>query len=141
MTTDEFLSQYRKLIRRIEQRAARLKRMNAQLDSITSVWGEHFSSHTTDAPYIHLIERMETLREELKKDQDLLPYLQEQVMDLIYSLPQEKMVEVLVRRYLDGQTYQQIGDAMYMDKGSAKRWQTRAMALLNIPEKPVLIGE
>ena len=98
MTVDSFLCQYRTLLRRIEERTARLKRMNAQLDSITSVWGEHLSAHTTDVPYVHLIERMETIREELRADENLLPYLQEQVMDLIYSVPGEKMVQVLVHR-------------------------------------------
>ena len=141
MTVDSFLCQYRILLRRIEERTARLKRMNAQLDSITSVCGEHLSAHTTDAPYVHLIERMETIREELRADENLLPYLQEQVMDLIYSVPGEKMVQVLVHRYLDGLTYRKIGDLMYMDGATAKRWQTRALALLSVPENPVLIGD
>lgn len=139
MTVDAFLAQYRTLLKRISDRTARLKLLNAQMDSIVSIWGEHISAHTQDPPYVKLVEQMDHLREDLKKDEDLLPYLQAQVMDLIYALPEAVLVDVMVHRYLDGMSYWQIGNTMHMDKGSAKRHQTRACALLSVPSDPILI--
>lgn len=139
MTVDAFLSQRRILVRRIENKAAHLRQLEEQKDAVMSLWGEHRGTNTHDAPYVRILERIEALRSELEADRDALLLLTGQMMDLLYALPEERMKDVLVLRYLEGKSYQEIGDCLHIDKGTAKRWQTRALGMLELPEQPVRI--
>ena len=140
MTVDAFLTQYRTLLERIEKNSARLQRMQNQADAIASVWGEHRSAHSQDAPYVRMLAEIDELARNLKQDTEIMPYLQAQVLDMIYSLPHEPMRNVLEQRYLNGKTYYQIAKFLKMDRATAKRWQIRALAILNVPDQPILIS-
>ena len=85
------------------------------------------------------MERIESCEEELERDYELLARLQAQTEETIARLPEEKMRLVLLYRYLEGKSYLQIGDLLYMDKGTAKRWQARALKCLTLPENAILI--
>ena len=139
MTVDTYLSQYKTLQKRIERRSARMAIMKMRMDSIVAAWGEHISAHTHEAPYVRLVEKMETLQEEQLEDKSLMSSLEDQILDLIYSLPDDTMVQVLRCRSLEGLNYQQIADLIDVDRSTAKRWQTRALALLNVPENALVI--
>ena len=60
--------------------------------------------------------------------------------EAIGRLPEEKMRLVLLYRYLEGESYLRIGELLLMDKGTAKRWQTRALERLVLPENPVSVA-
>lgn len=140
MTVDAFLSQHRILVRRIENKAAHLKQLEQQKDAVMSLWGEHRGTNTYNAPYIRILERIDTLRRELEADRDMMLLLTEQMMDLLFILPDERMKKVLELRYLEGKSYQEIGDDLHMDKCTARRWLNRALELLEVPEQPVVIS-
>ena len=140
MTVDAFLSQHRILVRRIENKAARLRQLEQQKDAVMSLWGEHRGTNTHDAMYVRVLERIEALQMELEEDRETLLLLTEQIMDLFFILPDERMKNVLELRYMDGKSYQEIGDSLHIDRGTAKRWQDRALELLEVPENPVRIA-
>ena len=59
--------------------------------------------------------------------------------ETIAGLPDEKMRLVLLYRYLEGKTFFEIGNLLYMDKATACRWAVRALEALVLPEDPVSI--
>jgi DNA-directed RNA polymerase specialized sigma24 family protein len=86
-----------------------------------------------------MLERIETLQEKLKWENELYDRLRAQVEEAIEGLPQEKMRLVLLYHYLEGKSFLQVGDLLYMDKGTANRWAVRALEFLILPEDPITI--
>ena len=139
MTNEAYLSQIGELSRRIDYHRERLHRMCLEADAVSSRWGEHGGTHTGDAPYVRMLERIEEYREQLEGENDLLLRLQAQAEEAIARLPEEKMRLVLLYKYMEGKSYLQIGDLMYMAKATAKQWQVRALKCLTLPDDPIVI--
>ena len=139
MTKEEYLSQVGVLSRRITYHTERLLRLRREADAVSSRWGASVSAHSADAPFIRMLENIETAREELEAETELMSRLQEQVGETIRGLPDDRMRMVLLYRFLEGRTYQEIGGFLYVDKATAKRWQQRALQSLRLPEHPVSI--
>ena len=143
MTASEkvaYLSQPGVLARRIAFHTERLCRLRREADAVTSRWGENVASHSGDAPYIRMLEKIEECEEELREENALMVRLQAEIEATVARLPQEKMRLVLLYRYLEGMTYPQIGDLLYMDRTTAQRWKERAVDSLELPENPVRIS-
>ena len=139
MTNETYLSQVGILERRIVYHTERLRRMRLEADAVSSRWGERGGAGAGDAPYVLMLERIESCEEELDRENELLARLQAQTEETIARLPEEKMRLVLLYRYLEGKSYLQIGDLLYMDKGTAKRWQLRALDCMTLPEDAIRI--
>jgi len=140
MTNKAYLSQLTALERRITYHRERLGRLRRELDAIPSPWGEHYSGPVNpDAPYVRLIERIEILAQELAEEERLYDRLRLQIEETVSRLPDQRMSLVLLYRFVENKTFLQIGDLLYMNKGTAKRWEDRALACLELPEDPVCI--
>ncbi len=139
MTKKEWISQLGELSRRIVFHAESLARMRREADAVFSRWGEGSSVRSTDAPYVRMLERIETLQEQLERETGLYDRLRIQVEEAVGALPQEKMRLVLLYHYLEGKSFPQIGNLLYMDKTTACRWAVRALETLILPEDPVRI--
>ena len=137
MTKKEWISQPGELSRRIVFHAESLARLCREADAVFSRWGEGSSVRSTDAPYVRMLERIETLREQLEEETRLYDLLRIQVEEAVAALPQEKMRLVLLYHYLEGKSFPQIGNLLYMDKATACRWAVRALEALVLPENPV----
>ena len=137
MTKKEWISQLGELSRRIVFHTESLARLRREADAVFSRWGEGSSVRSTDAPYVRMLERIETLREELEQETGLYDRLRIQVEEAVGALPQEKMRLVLLYHYLEGKSFPQIGNLLYMDKATACRWAVRALEALVLPENPV----
>ncbi len=139
MTNEMYLSQIGILAGRIRFREERLRRLRTEADAVYSRWGERRGVPSGDAPYVRILEEIESCGEELNRDYELLARLQEQTEETIARLPEERMRLVLLYKYLEGKSYLQIGDLLHMDKGTAKRWQIRALASMILPEDAICI--
>ena len=139
MTIDAFLSQYRILVERIGNRSARLSRLRSQAETIAAIWGEHRSAHIQDPPYVRMLEEIDTLVREQEEDEEILPYLQAQVQLMISSLPEEDLRKVMEQRYLNGKSSRQIARMFYIDTSTVSRRVCRALSLLTVPDRPVVI--
>ena len=58
---------------------------------------------------------------------------------MIARLPEEKMRLALLYHYLEGMSFTQIGERLFMDRGTAFRWASRGLQCLELPEEPVTI--
>ena len=139
MTKKAWLSQPGELSRRITFHTERLQRLRREADAVSSRWGECASARTGEAPYVRMLERIETLQEELEREYDLYDRMKAQIEEAVARLPQEKMRLVLLYHYLEGKSFLRIGDLLYMDKGTAHRWAVRALDALVLPEHPVTL--
>ena len=139
MTNEAYLCQAGVLIGRIRFHEERLLRLRLEADAVSSRWGEHGGVRSGDAPYVHILEKIESCEEELDREYELLVRLQAQIEETIARLPEEKMRLVLLYRYLEGKTYLQIGDVLYIDKSTAKRWENRALKCMTLPENAIRI--
>ena len=139
MSPEEYLSQIGTLTRRVALHTERLRRLCREADAVSSSWGEHLPSGRADPPWLRLLERIESLREELERENDLLARLQAQAEETIERLPEEMMRLVMLYRYLEGDTFSRIGDLLFMSKANAKRWHDRALERLVLPEDPVSV--
>lgn len=139
ITKKEWLEQPGQLSRRMAYHAERLLTLRREADAVASRWGESIRAQCAEAPYVRMLERIETMQEKLKWENELYDRLRSQVEEAINGLPQEKMRLVLLYHYLEGRSFQQIGDLLYMDKGTANRWAVRALEFLILPEDPVTI--
>ena len=139
MTNEAYLCQAGILSRKIAYHMERLRRMRLEADAVSSHWGERGGGGSGEAPYVRMLERIESGEEELDRENELLARLKAQTEETISRLPQEKMKLVLLYKYLEGMSYREIGDLLYMDKGTAKRWQDRALACMTLPEDAICI--
>ena len=139
MTVDDFLSQYRTLVDRIGRRTSRLTRLRNEVETIAAVWGEHRSAHSQDAPYVRILEEIDTLVRDQKEDAEILPYLQAQVLLMISSIPEEELQYVMEQRYLEGRSYRQIAKDMFIGVATVNRRLFKALTMLTMPDQPVLI--
>jgi len=139
MTTHEYLSQYRVLSNRITYHTERLRRLRLEADAVSSRWGESISSHTAEAPYIRILENIESARAELAAENDLLDRLQEQIEQTVELLPGENLRLVLLYRYLAGKSYAEIGNLLFSSKASVSRWLAQALDELPLPEDCISI--
>ena len=140
MTKEYYLSQLGILSGRITFHSEQLYRLRREKDAVSSRWGESTGTVAFDAPYARLLEKIEALEETLDSELETRSRLQRQMEETIAGLPDEKMRLVLLYRYLEGKTFFEIGNLLYMDKSSAVRIHARAMELLVLPEDPLNIA-
>ena len=139
MTVNAFLTQYRTLVDRIGNRGERLTRLQSQVETIAAIWGEHRSAHIQDPPYVRMLEEIDCLAREQATDEEILPYLQAQVHLLISGLPEEDLRKVMEQRYLNGRSTRQIARMYFIDKSTVTRRVCRALSMLMVPDRPVVI--
>ena len=137
MTKKAWLSQPGELSRRITYHTERLQRLRREADAVASRWGEGSSVRGGEAPYVRMLERIEAQEEQLEREYNLYDRLRAQIEEAVSRLPLEKMRLVLLYHYLEGKSFLQVGELLYMDKGTAHRWASRALDALELPEDPI----
>ena len=64
-----------------------------------------------------------------------------QMEDMIHRLLRTDYQLLLIYRYLEGMTWEEIGDLLHVEKTTAKRWHKTALSLLQMPENPIFIKD
>ena len=137
MTKKDWLSQPAALSRRITYLTVQLHNLLLELDAVSSPWGEVLSGHSGDAPYVRRLEKAESVKEQIRTAYDLYDRLRAQIEETILRLPNENMRLVLLYHYLEGRSFSQIGDILFLNKGSAARCAARGIEELVLPEEPI----
>ena len=137
MTKKEWLSQPAALSRRITYLTVQLHNLLLEMDAVSSPWGEISFVHADEAPYVRKLEKIETVKERIRLAEDLYDRLRAQIEDAVLLLPNENMRLVLLYHYLEGRSFSQIGDILYLNKGSAARCAARAVEALALPPDPI----
>ena len=119
ITKKEWLEQPGRLSRRMAYHTERLLSLRREADAVASRWGESVCAQCSEAPYVRMLERIETLQEKLKWENELYDRLRAQVEEAIDGLPQEKMRLVLLYHYLEGKSF---SGTSKLNDSKARKW-------------------
>ena len=141
MTSKEYLKQAYRLDQKINSdiaEAARLREMAASVGS--PGFEEHYNpNRPTGASFTRCLERVWELEQKIDAEIDRLVDLKEQIRTVIDKVenPDEQMV--LRYRYIHNWTWEQIGDALYADESTIRRWHGRALQHITVPDDCIII--
>ena len=142
-TNKAYLSQYARLFFRKMARAARIRSMRLEADAVASVWGEHVSGGEQNAPYVKIVEKIESEEAKLQQEEVLLVMLDQQIQQMLEQLTNPQMQRILFSRYLlpFPETYTQLAFELGADRRTVQRMETKALKQLHLPDSPISIGE
>ena len=142
MNVKEYLKQGRLLDQKINFNLRRLQEMKSGLCSFSSPQFKADKVQTSpdgDAPFVKALLRVEEMQEQINQEIDLLVDLRQQIDEVIHSLASENQQMLLLYRYIEDRTWEDIGNLLGVDKSTVKRWHLDALAKLRLPENPILI--
>ena len=141
MTIKEYLRQAYRLDQRINSDIEEVGRLREMSTSISSpAWGDKVQgTKTTDAPFVHSIEKIMSLEQRINHEIDTLVDLKEQIRTVIAEVEDTDEQMVLRYRYIHNLTWEQIGDELNADASTVRRWHGKALTHAKLPENPVRI--
>lgn len=141
MNAKQYLRQAYRLDQKINSDLAELSRLREMAASIGSPdFEEHYNPNCpTEAPFVKALEKVWEMQEKINDEVDKLVNLKEQIRMTIDKVenPDEQMV--LRYRYIHNYTWEQIGDALYADESTIRRWHGRALQHIEVPENHITI--
>ena len=141
MRVETYLKQGRLLDQRINyqlKKLAELRNAACGISAPTIGRSKVQSSPTGDAPFVKALMRVEELQAQINREIDMLADLKQQINDVIRQAGSEELQMVLVYRYLEGYTWEEIGDLLNVDRSTAKRWHEKAISQVTLPDEPIV---
>ena len=108
------------------------------LPSTTVVRDKVQASSSGDAPFVRALERVEEMQEQINREIDKLADLRQQIMDVIGQVDGEELRMVLVYKYLEGMTAEEIGVRLNIGKTTVYRWHDMAIQQIKLPEDVII---
>lgn len=136
MSTKEYLNQAYRLEQRIRLHKERLEELRELSGSVGSPgFEEHFNpNRNTEAPFIKTLYKIMELEEKVNNELSDLLKLQVEIQGVIDALPDMDERLVLTYRYLKNMSWSQIGDKLYVDERTVRRWHNKALAHVKVPK-------
>lgn len=141
MTVKEYLSQGYRLEQRIHLSQLELEQLNELAGSISAVGYEekYSASKSTDAPFERVLFKiMEMQEQESRMLEELLAFKKE-LKEIIDGIENKDERLVMHYRYLCDMKWTQIADRLEWDARTIKRWHSKAVSKLILPENPTVI--
>ena len=85
------------------------------------------------------LHKIMELEEKVNDELLLLMKLQEEVEATINQLPNMDERLVLTYRYLKNMPWAQIGDKLYVDERTVRRWHNRGLSHVKVPSDPIIL--
>lgn len=142
MNVKEYLKQGRLLDKKINFNLRRLQEMKSGICSISSpqIRGDKVqTSPDGDAPFVKALMRVEEMEERINQQIDMLVDLRKQIDETIHSVSSDEYQMVLLYRYMENRTWEDIGNALGVGKSTVKRWHQDALLMVKMPEYPIVI--
>ena len=130
MRAETFLKQGRLLDRRIEYHLRKLAELREAACSLptSGFSGERVqTSRSGDAPFVRALMRVEEMQERINREIDRLAELKESILDMISLAGDEELRMVLIYKYLEGMTGEQIARKLHVDRSTVVRWHSKAI--------------
>lgn len=141
MTAKEYLKQAYRLDQRINSGLAELARLREMAASIGSPnFEERYDPNCpAEAPFVKALGKVWEMQERINAEVDKLVNLKEQIREAIDQVenPDEQMV--LRYRYIHNYTWEQIGDELFADESTIRRWHGRALQHVTVPHDHIVI--
>lgn len=140
MRVETYLSQGRMLNQRINyqlKKLGELKNAACSLPAVTIRKDKVQSSTDGDAPFVRALIRVEEMEERINREIDMLADLKEEIMGVIGQVNSEELQMVLIYRYLEGMTWEEIGNLFHAGRTTVKRWHRKAIEQIVLPEEQI----
>ncbi len=141
MTPKEYLHQAYRLDHRINSDIEELARLREMSVSIASpqLTERVQTSHSTEAPFVRCIYKIQELEEKINAEVDLYVDLKSEIRGVIEKVENTDEQMVLRYRYIHNMTWEQIGDELHADRTTVYRWHNTALRHVTLPENPIRI--
>ena len=141
MTPKAYLNQAYRLEQRIRLDTEELENLRTLAATVSSPgFEEHYNpNHPTDAPFVKTLNRIWEMEQKVKDELDLLLRLKKEIQSVIAKVDNTDERLILTYRYLKNYTWARIGDELYADERTIRRWHDRALSHVVVPENPVVL--
>ena len=141
MTAKEYLHQAYRLDNRIHSDIEEIGRLREMSTSISSpqLGDKVQSSRPSDAPFVKSIAKIVELQEKIDSEVELLVALKDQIRTVIENVPDTNEQMVLRYRYIHNMTWESIGEELYADSRTVRRWHGSALMHVVLPEDAIKI--
>ncbi len=136
MTNKEYLEQVYKLDHKIQRMYIRLNEYNRMANSVPGCsFDRERVDHTPsyDAPFEKWVDRALDLEAEIKRQEEKLEKLKEEVIGKIEKVENEDYKTILMMRYIQYKTWDEIAGKIYMCERTARRWHNKALNYIQNP--------
>ena len=130
MTSKEYLSQVYNLEHEIKQ----LKLRSEEFERLSlSVPGPNYDGIRVDgtrdleAPFVKWLMKKDEVDRKIKTLEEKLVKLKSDILSVIDALENEDYKNILIMRYLDTLTWEEIANKMYYSVATVKRWHKKAL--------------
>lgn len=142
MDIKEYLSQSYRLNQRIESNLLEIERLKEMSLSISAICYDREvvqTSRNTEANFVKCLVKIDELRREIDEEVKNLVSLKKQIRNILMTVDNTDEQMVLMYRYLHNYTWEQIGQVLFADSRTVRRWHKLALENLKVPEKPISI--
>ena len=141
MTPKAYLNQAYRLEQRIKLDQDEINTLRALASDVGSPgFEEHYNpNHPTDAPFVKTLDKIMQYETKVNEELELLLHLKAESQEVISAVPSVDERLVLTYRYIKNYTWTRIGDELYADERTIRRWHDRALAHVVVPENPTVI--
>ena len=142
MNVKDYLGQGRLLDQRINYNLRRLQVMRAGVDGLCSPQIKADKVQTSpdgDPPYVKALMRIADLNERIDQEIDLLVDLRNQIDETIKTVENDDYQMLLLYRYIEKRSWENIGEQLGVDRSTVKRWHREALQMVRLPENPIII--
>jgi DNA-directed RNA polymerase specialized sigma subunit len=135
MTAHEYLRQYKTCERQIRFNFMQIENLKALTYTISSPsWGERVSgTRSTDPPFVKALERYWEQEEELKRQNVALEQKKAEIIATINALENEDEKFILLHRYVNHMTWEDIGLELLMSERNVRRFSKTALEHIVVP--------
>lgn len=141
MKVETYLKQGIMLDQRINYQLKKLAELRENACSIPAVMpkgGKVQTSPEEDAPFVRALMRMEEQEERINREIELLVELKDQIREVIGQVEDDNLRMVLAFKYLEGMSFEEIGDVLHANKSTVYRWHKQAVGKITLPENAII---
>ena len=141
MTSKAYLDQAYRLEKRIRLDKEELEDLRTLAASVGSPgFEEHYNpNHASEAPFVKTLERIWEMEKKVNDELCLFLQLKGEIQSVINQLDNMDERLVLTYKYLKNYTWMRIGDELAADERTIRRWHSRALSHVKVPENPTII--
>lgn len=140
MDAKEYLSQIRKLEHKIycmKLRYEEYEKMSLTIPGPT--YGEKIRTNpnrNTDAPFLKWLYKKDELERDIIALEEKLKEIKTEALLKIESIDNESYKTILIKRYFEGKTWDEIATIIFVSRSTVKRWHEEA---INILSKKIIV--
>lgn len=141
MTSKAYLDQAYRLEQRVRLDKEELEDLRTLAASVGSPgFEEHYNpNHASEAPFVKTLERIWEMEKKVNDELCLLLQLKGEMQSVINQLDNMDERLVLTYKYLKNYTWMRIGNELSADERTIRRWHSRALSHVKVPENPTII--